>query len=277
MSGHRNNFNLHFLKVLVLSSLFFGSFSAYSKVYVISDIDDTIKKANSADRGFGQAYHFLRKKVYPEMRDLFNELDTWYQNNSEEVEFHYLSAAPDFLFDQEKWLTKFEFPLGPTRLRRWGDGNTYDYKTAEVARILEKALPSDTIYFFGDNASKDAIVYKEAVEKFGFINSFIYIRDVTTYATYLHPDLKVERLEGVNYFFSERELLLERGLFFISDKLTKEIRVNLEKRELIPEYTFKTLVKRIQEEWGCFHPESCDSIAFEVAEDIWIDYHDGII
>ncbi len=254
--------------------LFISSLTSLSaKVFVVSDIDDTIKKANSSNGGIGQIYHFFRKKIYPEMRDIFVELDSSFKARGEEVEFYYVSAAPDMIFNQQKWLKKYNFPAGEATLRRLGDGDTYTYKKSVIGEILKKATSSDTIYFFGDNASKDAIVYKELVEENDFANSFIYIRDVSTEATFWSEDFDVHKLEGVRYFFSERDLLRERGLFFMSGELRNLIMDAYEEKSLIPEYTLKTLEKRIKDEWGCGFRIECRSIAEERAEEFWDDYY----
>lgn len=244
-----------------------------AKVFVISDIDDTIKKANSANRSIGQVYHFLRKKIYPEMRDMFIELEETYEARGEEVEFFYVSAAPDILFDQDEWIEKHNFPAGEATLRDFGSGDTYTYKKRVIGNILKAADPYDTIYLFGDNASKDAIVYKELVEEGGFSNHFIYIRDVETDATFWSTDLPVRRLSGVRYFFSEREFLNERGLFFMSESLRETIISAYEERSLIPEYSLKTLEKRLKKEWGCGLDFSCRCIAEENAAKFWDDYY----
>jgi hypothetical protein len=260
-----------FTLILGLLGLFVST-NLWAKVYVISDIDDTIKKANSADGGVMQAYHFLRKKIYPEMRDLFVELKYVYERLGEEVEFHYVSAAPDFTFNQDKWLQEHNFPEGEATLKRFGDGDTYTYKTNTISAILENAVPNDTVYFFGDNSSKDAIVYKELTQKFG-LKSFIYIRDVETDGTYWNDELPIHQLEGIYYFFSEVELIDQEGLFFMSDKLANDIRQAYLKKELIPRYTFRILKRRLRNEWGCKLDKGCWRIAKEVAGDFWQDYH----
>jgi len=251
-------------------------FSTLSKVYVVSDIDDTIKKANSANGGIPQAYHFFRKKIYPEMRDLFVELKAAYEIQGEEVEFIYVSAAPDILFNQQKWIAKHDFPAGVAILRDFGSGDTYTYKMATIKAMLKGADASDSVYFFGDNASKDAIVYSDVVKDMGLINSFIYIRDVTTRATYWSDDLDVRAMEGVNYFFSERDFLANRsgGLFFISETLREEIKKAYNEKVLIPEYTLKELKSRIKDDWGCGFKRGCKKIAKEFAHMFWNDYHE---
>jgi hypothetical protein len=262
-------------KLLKIFFIFLGLSTQviHSKVYVISDIDDTVKKANSANGGVGQAYHFFRKKIYPEMRDLFNELEVVYEKLGEEVEFHYVSAAPDFLFNQDKWLSKNNFPKGQAVLRRPGDGDTYEYKTNTIGAILNAASPNDTIYLFGDNSSKDAIVYKELTEKLGLVNNFIYIRDVMTDATFWNNDLPVNQLDDVVYFFSERELLDHDGLFFISDKLRTTIEKAYTSLTIVPDYTLKTIEKRLRNEWGCGLSKKCRCIAKEESQKLWNDYY----
>jgi len=207
------------------------------------------------------------------MRDMFNELDDTYERFGEEVEFHYVSAAPDFLFNQDKWLKEHNFPAGEARLKRRGDGDTYTYKTNVIGSILKKARPTDTVYLFGDNASKDAIVYKELVEKLGLQNNFIYIRDVTTYATEWNDELVVRRLDGIRYFFSEVEFIGDSGLFFISENLKDDIKSAYASKHLIPDYTFKSLEKRLSKDWGCGFNFSCRCIAKEEAQRFWTDYH----
>lgn len=265
---------LKYFKTLTLFVLFFLSGqSLWAKVYVISDIDDTIKKAYTANGGLPQLYHFFRKRIFPEMRDLYGELEEVYEKLGEEVEFHYVSAAPDWSFYQQKWLAKHNFPAGTDRLKRKGDGDTYTYKTNVITKILEQASPRDTIYLFGDNSSKDPIVYKEVTEKLGLVNSFIYIRDVKTEATYWSDDLPVRQLEGVTYFFSERDLVNNDGLFFLSSELIQKIEASYDDRSLVPSYTQKQLEKRLRKEWGCGLNFNCRCIAKDNAEKFWDDYH----
>ncbi len=245
-----------------------------AKVFIVSDIDDTIKKANSSNGGIGQVYHFLRKKIYPEMRDLFIELHDSYEDMGEEVQFSYVSAAPDMIFDQDKWIAKHNFTAGEATLRSIGSGDTYTYKKRVIGAILDEGSTQDTYYFFGDNASKDAIVYKELVEERGLTNSFIYIRDVSTEATHWDDEFAVHRLEGVRYFFSERDLLEDSGLVFVSSSLSKLIDDAYREQSLIPEYTLKTLKKRIQKEWGCKKFDIyCRKVAKERASEFWADYY----
>lgn len=263
------------LKTTALLLTILLNLSLYAKVYVVSDIDDTIKKANSANGGVAQAYHFFRKKIYPEMRDLFVELKEAYESQGEEVEFIYISAAPDVLFNQQKWIAKHSFPAGVAILREFGSGDTYTYKMRTVKAMLKEFKENDTVYFFGDNASKDAIVYSDVTRDLEIVNSYIYIRDVTTKATYWSNDLNVQTMKGVNYFFSEREFLNAPtgGLFFISQDLRRKIIEAYEERLLIPEYTLKELKSRVKKDWGCGLKIGCKRRAKEFGDIYWNDYH----
>ena len=85
------------------------------KVLIISDIDDTIKKANSMN-SVSVAWYFLKADPYREMAGLYREIQDFYIAQGETIEFIYLSAAYDITFNQEKWLKKHDFPLGKTIL-----------------------------------------------------------------------------------------------------------------------------------------------------------------
>jgi len=260
-----------FLGIVIL--LFITLSASEAKVIVVSDIDDTIKKANSASHGAGKIYHFFRKKIYPEMRDLFIELKATYENAGEEVVFFYVSAAPDILFNQDKWIGQHHFPAGEATLRGIGSGNTYTFKKNVIGKIIDAAAIGDTFYFFGDNAAQDPIVYKELVDEKGLSNSYIYIRDVSTEATFWDPEFPVNRLEDVRYYFSERDLFAERGLFFITDHLKKTVNDAYAQKSLVPHYTLKTLKKRVQKVRGCkllnFH---CKKLASESVNIFWDEY-----
>ena len=66
--------NLFLISLISLFSLNI----AKARVVVISDFDDTIKQANSKGSFLASSYHFLRKKPYLQMRDLFKELKKHY-------------------------------------------------------------------------------------------------------------------------------------------------------------------------------------------------------
>ena len=94
------------LKIILSFCLFSYSLQLFAKTVVISDIDDTLKKANSMGKAPEQIYHFLKKVPYLEMRDLFNEIKTNARAENEAIEFYYVSAAQRLTFNPDKWINK---------------------------------------------------------------------------------------------------------------------------------------------------------------------------
>lgn len=236
------------IKYLVLLSLFSYSFASFSKTIIVSDIDDTIKKANSMG-GVGGVWHFLKKKPYEEARDLFNEIKKNENSRGEETAYYYVSAAPSFTFDGDEWIRKNNFPVGPVILKtKDNGGETYAYKYRTIKAIIEKELKNDSslnVIFFGDNSQHDAKVYYDLNNEMN-LGADIYIRDVSTEGTFFSSTLPVVRLPGVKYFFSERELIEDPFFSYMSRKLQDLITSQYEKRDLIPEYTLDTLGDRLK-------------------------------
>lgn len=261
--------------LLVLFSLLFG-LSLDARVVVISDFDDTVKKANSKGNWYESSYHFLRKKPYLEMRDLFVELKDYYDGLGEQVEFNYVSAAPDILFAQQKWVEKHGFPVGRTFLRTIGSGDTYTFKYNQIVSILRPYLeePNLKVIFFGDNSTHDQDVYADATRDYR-LNAEIYIRDVSTTATEFEGLPAENRRDGVNYFFSEREFEYFQGLGFMSSELRTDIEKAYTDKDLIPKYTTKTMVRRVRKMKGCkLFQFSCRKEAKKVGKKLIADYYD---
>ncbi|RPJ73518.1 MAG: hypothetical protein EHM20_12110 [Alphaproteobacteria bacterium] len=240
---------------VLLFCLFSYSFQVYSKTIVISDIDDTIKKSNSAGYGGEQIYHFLRKVPYLEMRDLFNEIKENDKGRGEAIKFYYVSAARSFTFNAQKWLQKHRFPLGRSTLKERGEKRaTYEFKYAVIKNIILDEMKSldfssnepFEILMFGDNAQHDAVVYSNLVSELN-LNAKIYIRDVRTNATFFDSTLPVERISGVNYYFSEVELFKNAEFDYLSPSLLAKTYDSYRNQKLIPAYTLKTLNHRLDE------------------------------
>ncbi|MEA9358104.1 phosphatase domain-containing protein [Bacteriovorax sp. PP10] len=236
-------------KIILLLSLFSYSIAGLAKTIIVTDIDDTIKKANSMG-GVGGLYHFLKKKPYEYTRDLFNEINAYEQIQGEETTFYYVSAAPAFTFDAPAWIKLNNFPEGPTYLKTAENGGeTYAYKYRTIKAILEKELALDPdlkILFFGDNSQFDGKVYYDLKLEMKLSNSEIFIRDVSTEATVFDRDIPLVKLPGVYYFFSEMELVGNPHLLFISNKLIDGITKEYELKNLIPLYTLDTLAVRLK-------------------------------
>jgi hypothetical protein len=266
---------LGLISLLMISLNFSQAFAA--RVLVVTDMDDTIKKSNSVGK-LGKIYHFLQGKVYSQTRDIMLELERDHSAKGDVVEFHYVSAAPDFLVAQERWLLKHNFPLGPTYLKKLNSPETFTFKYETIEAIIAKERRQNPgeeliIYFFGDNSQHDAGVYAKINTDLG-LNAKIYIRDVAAEATAFSTSWPISKLPGVTYFFSESELIDDAALSFMSVKLKSNIKSALVKGDLIPEYTLKSLYRRIKglEECSLF-AFNCKKAAKEKALAYWNSYH----
>jgi hypothetical protein len=238
--------------LFIFLSLFSYSFQAFSKTVVISDIDDTLKKANSMGKAPEQIYHFLRKIPYFEMRDLLNEIKTNEQSKHGDITYYYVSAAKQITFDAQEWLVKYHFPLGRSVLKKLKDKeSTYDFKHAVIKEILKTELNSTEpvhVIMFGDNAQADAAVYTDLTKELS-LDSKIYIRDVRAEATVFEANMPVKKLIGANYYFSEVELLAYPEYSFVSADLKLKTYESYKNKTLIPAYTLITLERKLQDQY----------------------------
>jgi hypothetical protein len=240
--------------LLVLLFLFFSS-NVFSKVIVISDLDDTIKQTNSMGK-LSQVYHFFRNKEFVRTKEIFIELDKNFKDGHEDVEFHYVSAAPKYIFSVKRWLKRKKFPEGKVYQRKIGSPDTFSFKYLTIYSILKDQAndPELKVIFFGDNSSHDHDVYWQ-VKRDLKVKSHIFIRDVSTKGTEFSDKLSVMKIKGVNFFFSERDLLELPFFSFLSDGLKEKINKDYAKRKLIPKYTEKTLRKRIRKREKCLQKD----------------------
>lgn len=270
-------------KLVLLLSLFSYSLAGLSKTIIVTDIDDTIKKANSMG-GIGGVYHFLKKKPYEYTRDIFNEIKKVENDAGEETAFYYVSAAPSFTFDAPAWLATHKFPIGPTYLKtKENGGETYAYKYRTIKAIIEaelKADPNLKILFFGDNSQHDATVYYDLRNDLSLQDAQIYIRDVSTEATYFDAKVPVVRLPGVNYFFSEMEFVNHTEFPYMTEEIIQDIQKGYKLKTIIPLYTLDTLANRLRAicesslvVWSEIQAAKCKVEGRMDANKYWLEYH----
>lgn len=271
--------DMNILRLAIFLTISAYSLQLFAKTIIISDIDDTIKKANSMGTVTG-AWHFLRKKPYEEMRDVIIQT-LGYENSSsgDKSSVYYVSAAPRATFDGEAWIKKHGFPSGKIFLKTMDNrGNTYDYKMRTIRKIIQDELriPQTPLrfIFIGDNSSYDPKVYTDTVSNFKIDNHFIMIRDVSTEATYFDDALPVKQLPGIHYFFSEKDLLEIPYFHFVSEELRSKINEKYKALKLIPTYTKRTLFLRLK----ALCPQNtqdvtCVEAAKENADLYWERYH----
>jgi len=239
-------------RLLVLICLFLYSLPIFAKTVIISDLDDSLKKSNSMGKPMEQAYHFLRKVPYFEMRDLFSEMKVEARKRDEEIRFHYVSAALAITFKAQDWISKHHFPAGYSYLKtKQTKAPTYEFKYKTIQKIIElekqTLAEGDSLHvlMFGDNAQVDQIVYSDLKRDLN-LDADIFIRDVRCEATFFDSTLPVNKLPGVNYYFSEVELFALPSFDFISSDLRVRTIDSYKKEKLVPEYTLKTLERRLE-------------------------------
>jgi len=171
-------------------------------ISVISDVDDTIKDSNVANKRELLANTFTREfQSVDGMSDVYRN---WAKCGAS---FHYVSASPWPLYAPlHEWLDKDKFPRGSIHLRHVGlrelrkDKNrdkAFQDKRSKIERIM-RTFPSREFLLIGDSGERDAELYVSIAEQFGHQVKRICIRDtqhsqknntkVMSNLNRLHPD-----------------------------------------------------------------------------------------
>ena len=149
-------------------------------VSVISDIDDTIKITNVADRRELLANTFSREfQAVPQMAETYQ---AW---AAQGVSFHYVSSSPWPLYEPMlNWLDKDEFPIGSLHLRNvrlselrknWKRRVAYESKRQTIQTLM-RTYPQRRFILCGDSGERDAELYAEIASQFGDQVKHIAIR-----------------------------------------------------------------------------------------------------
>jgi phosphatidate phosphatase APP1 len=152
-------------------------------ISVISDIDDTIKVSEVADRKALLANTFLREfRAVPGMADAYR---AWAE---EGAAFHYASASPWQLYGPlSAFIRDADFPEGSMHLKdfRWKDASFFNLfaspeetKRRAIIPILE-AFPARRFILVGDSGEADPEIYAALAREHPEQVAQIYIRDVS--------------------------------------------------------------------------------------------------
>lgn len=258
------------------------SFAAFSKTLVFSDIDDTIKKAYTL--GGVEGYKvFLKKQPFIHTRDLFLDIYHLHNADKDQIEFFYVSAAPRFTFNGKDWIKDHNFPNGPVILKTLKNGGeTFQYKYLNIKNIILDRMKKDkdlSVIFFGDNSQYDPKVYLAVVQDLNLKNAQIYIRDVSSKAQDIPTEvgaMPTERLAGVNYYFSEMDLIQYPYFSFVTYTTLNGIQNAYNKKALHPYYVTKhmseLLVSTCQKRTD-LDDEICRMSAKEARENFLLEYY----
>ncbi|WP_437184967.1 phosphatidate phosphatase App1 family protein [Planctomicrobium sp. SH668] len=150
-------------------------------VSIVSDVDDTIKVTNVANRKELLANTFTREfRSVDGMPQLYQ---SWAKQGGT---FHYVSSSPWPLYQPlVNWLDQDGFPVGAMHLRhiRLRDlrsdkkkGTSFRTKLTSIQTLLRQ-YPQRTFFLCGDSGERDAEIYSEVARDFGRQISFVAIRD----------------------------------------------------------------------------------------------------
>jgi phosphatidate phosphatase APP1 len=239
--------------IFLFCSYLFISFS-YSNVLVVSDIDDTIRQTNVLNLARAATTIINKAPEFSYLRDIFNQLRFHYSKQN--VDFYYLSASPKCMLDYHTWVLERNFPAGPVIQRPCNTtwlipDYSAKYKFNTIASIIRKKIAESSltkIILFGDNAEHDPVVYQKIKNEFPEYSVEIFIRDIRVEATAVDSELAVKKLDGVQYFLTEFDLLKFSKFYFLSQKQIEEIKSAYKTAKLFPKYLYENLAKRYEKE-----------------------------
>jgi hypothetical protein len=247
-------------RLIVLSNILLSLFCpmAMADLLLISDIDDTVKQTNSEGKA-AKVYHFFKNKPFPHTRDMLNQLIEQKQSAGEKVTVVYVSAAYEFMFNAQKFIKKNNLPQGQSFLRKLNSGDTFTFKYLTISKLIKDAGPEVDVLLLGDNSEHDHDVYWQIKRDIAPAAN-VFVRDVATWAHPFSPELEVRKIDGINFFMSERDLLMNPYFSFVSLDLKEKIMADFQSKKLVPKYTTKTLSNRLIKLKQCLQKASLDKV-----------------
>lgn len=157
----------------MLVALSLVSQMAMAKVLVISDIDDTLKVSHILSKAGSISSVVDSSSRFAGMTELFRGLAA----SHEDIEFHYVSLAPDFLMEErhKSFLENNQFPVTQLHLNP-GVKQDPQLKQKVIRKLLMERNP-DLVIYFGDNGQFDTLVYDQMAKEFPKIPRVTYIRE----------------------------------------------------------------------------------------------------
>lgn len=232
-----------FLTLLVLGQFYSA---AWAKVLLVSDLDDTIKITGVKSVDIFSNY-LTGVEPFENLISLYQEVVDEYQRQGEEVDIVYLTAAPRIV-NSQKWLIQNHAPKGLLIERRNRELLTLsgkEHKLNQLAKLMSAhAGEYSQILFFGDNGENDPTVYDQTVKRFKLQNKGqIFIRDVMVNATEFQSGKEIVRLDGINYFLFEADLLSHFP--FVSEELREKM-LKEEIEFILPDFMMDRYLDRMQ-------------------------------
>ncbi len=240
----------------LLLSLFFISILSFSKVIIISDIDETVKQSGSHSLMTSITRFILNKKnEYPGITKVFRSIE----DENEENIFTYVSASFSFLYKADSWLKNHNLGFFDIAYQRKLKDEKLTYKIDKAQEIIDTYYnKGDSIYLFGDSSELDAEAWLEVKKNNSNKLSHIFIRDVHGEFNAI-PHLPKKKREGIFYFFTDKDLINSSVL-----NLDHEVVSYIEKlsfKDLLPNYSRRHLIKRaIKHTCGKARNKNCEQV-----------------
>lgn len=230
------------MKKLLFTSLFLlFSFNSFSKVLVVSDLDDTVKMSGIGDHFELLTNYAFGVKPFPHLIGLYYDIEEHYNNQGEEVEFVYLTSAPE-LINSQQWIIDNNLPSGTliqrtnrALLNPFGNASK-NYKIRALTKVLSEASYSE-ILLFGDNGENDPVIYDTVTRDLGLENVSIYIRDISARASVCH-----EAIEGITYFLHAGQLTSGDFNNIAGARLKEDIQLSIEDATLLPDFVIERYI-----------------------------------
>lgn len=158
------------MKKLGLAILLILPQVAFSRVLLVSDMDDTIKVSHVLDIDSAIANARQTKNAFMGMPELYQSL----VKIPKATEFHYLSSAPRklMLYLHHFFLWQNNFPSGKLVLNNKLIDS--EHKITSLRNMIAEFKPTKMI-LIGDNGERDAEVYAQIREEFPEIGGETYI------------------------------------------------------------------------------------------------------
>lgn len=204
------------MKFIILFFLLISN--SYAKTIVVSDLDETLRISQTHNYivSLGEIIRGVRPFVA--MQSLFNDF-----KQLEDVEFYYISASYYRFYNGKKWILRHHFPNGEVYQKPKLNIPNGDFKINTLNKLWNQGKFSqhDQFIFLGDNSSHDEDTYLN-FRKQHALDGEIYIRDIKSKATPLGPLISVDQKIGINYFFTEWQLL-ESPLANLFSRTTQDL------------------------------------------------------
>jgi phosphatidate phosphatase APP1 len=246
------------IKYILLIFLFISN--SYAKTIIISDLDETLRISKTHNYLLSLGEIIKGVKPFTSMQYIFRDF-----KQLEDVEFFYISASYYRFYNGQKWIKKHHFPYGKVYQKQKLTGSNGDFKSGILNKLWSqgKFSQDDYFIFLGDNSSHDERTYLNFRKKYQLTGE-IFIRDIKSKATHLLSELAFEQKDGINYFFTEHQLLESPLINYLSTTTQSYIEKLFSQRKGIVK-TQRVYIKRQLKKQLCKTPFYFLNIPCQVA------------